>query len=80
MKQFAIKSEGPDPSLLELINETEGGYFVRIVHHHVDWDDVKEDFLSQDLFDTCIRTGYIEELSAPRCEELSPPRFTELSA
>ena len=46
MKQFAIKSEGPDPSLLELINETEGGYFVRIVHRHVDWDDVKEDFLS----------------------------------
>ena len=43
MKQFAIKSEGPDPSLLELINETEGGYFVRIVHRHEDWDDVKED-------------------------------------
>ena len=71
MKRFSIKSEGPDPSLLELIRETEGGYFVRIVHRHGDWDDVKEDFLSHDLFDTCLRTGYIEELSASRYAELS---------
>jgi hypothetical protein len=71
MKRFSIKSEGPDPSLLELIRETEGGYFVRIVHRHGDWDDVKEDFLSRDLFETCLRTGYIAELSAPRYAELS---------
>lgn len=71
MKQFAIKSEGPDPSLLELIKETEGGYFVRIVHRHEDWDDVKEDFLPRELFDTCIRTGYIAELRAPGFAELS---------
>jgi hypothetical protein len=71
MKQFAIKSGGPDPSLLELIKETEGGYLVRIVHHHLDWDDVKEDFLPRDLFDTCIRTGYISELAAPGYAELS---------
>jgi hypothetical protein len=64
MKQYKIKSEGQDPSLLELINETEGGFFVRIVHRHEDWDDVQEDFLPRELFDTCLRTGYIAELSA----------------
>jgi hypothetical protein len=64
MKQFAIKSEGPEPSLLELIDETEGGFFVRIVHRHEDWDDVQEDFLPRELFDTCLRTGFIAELSA----------------
>jgi hypothetical protein len=69
MKQFAIRSEGPQPSLLELIKETEGGFFVRIVHRHDDWDDVKEDFLPRELFDTCLRTGYIAEV--PRCAELS---------
>ncbi len=63
-KQFTIKSEGSEPSLLELIDETEGGFFVRIVHRHEDWDDVKEDFLPRELFDTCLRTGYIAELSA----------------
>ncbi len=64
MKQFTIKSEGTAPSLLELIDETEGGYFVRIVHRHEYWEDVKEDFLPRELFDTCLRTGYIAELSA----------------
>jgi hypothetical protein len=64
MKQYKIRSEGQDPSLLELINETEGGYYVRIVHRHEDWDDVQEDFLPRELFDTCLRTGYIAELSA----------------
>jgi len=34
------------------------------VHRHEDWEDVREDFLSRDLFDTCLRTGYIAELSA----------------
>ena len=71
MKRFSIKSGTPDTSLLELIKETEGGYLVRIVHRHVDWDDVKEDFLPRELFDTCLRTGYLEELSAPRYAELS---------
>jgi len=68
MKQFSIKSEGVGddraPSLLELIDETEGGYYVRIVHRHEDWEDVREDFLPRELFDTCLRTGYISELSA----------------
>jgi len=68
MRQFEIKSgnsaAGQDPSVLELIDETEGGYFVRIVHRHEDWEDVQEDFLSQELFDTCLRTGYIAEMSA----------------
>ena len=48
MKQFTIKSGGAaagrDPSVLELIGETEGGYLVRIVHRHEDWEDVQEDF------------------------------------
>ncbi len=64
MKQFTIKSAGDDPSLLELLDETEGGYYVRIVHRHEQWEEVREDFMSRDLFDTCVRTGYIAELSA----------------
>jgi hypothetical protein len=64
MKQFAIRSNGTEPSVLELISETEGGFFVRIVHRHEEWEDVREEFLARDLFDTCLRTGYIAELSA----------------
>ncbi|HSV55805.1 MAG TPA: hypothetical protein VLH39_01690 [Magnetospirillaceae bacterium] len=64
MKQFAIRGAGREPSTLELINEIENGYFVRIVHSHSDWDDVREEFMTRELFETCIRTGYIAEVSA----------------
>ena len=64
MKLFSIKSAGDAPSTLELVNEIENGYFVRIVRHREDWDDVSEEFMSRELFETCVRTGYIAELSA----------------
>jgi len=64
MKQFAIQGAGSSPSLLQLLSETDNGYYVRIVYHHDDWEDVKEDFMSRDLFNTCLRTGYIAEVSA----------------
>ncbi len=64
MKQYMIKSTGQDSSLVQLLREAEGGYLVRIVHRHEGWEEVKEDFLSRDLLDTCLRTGYIAELSA----------------
>jgi len=64
MKTFAIRSAGEAPSLLELVNEIEDGYVVRIVRRREDWEDVTEEFMTKELFDTCMRTGYIAELSA----------------
>ncbi len=64
MKTFAIKSTDNAPSVLELVNEVEDGYVVRIVRHREEWDDVSEEFITHELFDTCVRTGYIYELSA----------------
>lgn len=64
MKQFTIKSSSQSRSALELLNEIDDGYFVRIVHRHDGWDDVKEEFMTKDLFNTCLRTGYISTLTA----------------
>lgn len=64
MKQFAIKSAQSSPSVLELINEIENGFYVRITRSRDGWDDVQEEFMSRELFDTCLRTGYLADLSA----------------
>ena len=64
MKTFAIQSTERTPSVLELVGEQEDGYVVRIVRHRDDWDDVSEEFMTRELFDTCMRTGYIYEMSA----------------
>jgi hypothetical protein len=64
MKQYAIKSTDTSPSVLELLNEIENGFVVRIVRTREDWEDVSEEFMSYELFDTCVRTGYLAEMSA----------------
>lgn len=64
MKTFAIKSTERSPSILELITEIENGYVVRIVRKREDWEDISEEFMTRELFDTCVRTGYLAELSA----------------
>ncbi|MGD9940685.1 MAG: hypothetical protein AB7T74_12860 [Clostridia bacterium] len=64
MKTFAIKSTDLSPSILELVTEIENGYVVRIVRKREDWEDISEEFMTRELFDTCVRTGYLAELSA----------------
>jgi len=64
MKVFTIKSANPEPSTLELVNEIENGFLVRIVHKHEDWEEASEEFMTRELFETCVRTGYIAEMIA----------------
>ncbi len=64
MKQFAIKSAHSAPSILELLDEIENGFYVRIYHNKDGWEKVSEEFMSKELFDTCLRTGYLAEMSA----------------
>ncbi len=64
MKQFSIKGFDAAPSVMELLKEIENGFIVRIIRTRDDWEDVSEEFISKDLFETCLRTGYIAELSA----------------
>ncbi len=64
MKTFAIKSTDHAPSMLELVTEIEDGFVVRIVRQRDDWEDVSEEFMTRELFETCVRTGYIYEMSA----------------
>ena len=64
MKQFAIKGYDSAPSVMELLEEIENGFIVRIIRTRDDWEDVSEEFISKDLFETCLRTGYIAEMSA----------------
>jgi len=64
MKLYAIRSSESVPSALELLKEIENGFYVRIVHKHEGWEDIREEFMTRDLFNTCLRTGYIFELTA----------------
>ena len=44
---------------MQIVKKLDDGYVVKIVRDMDGYDDITTDFMSQELFDTCIRTGYI---------------------
>lgn len=62
MKNYSLKSLGSKNDYMTVLKETEDGYVIKIVHDLDGYEEVKTDFLSKELFDCCIRTGYITEV------------------
>ena len=64
MKLYSIKSNPGDISYFSILNETEKGYFIRICHDKEGYEKISEEFLDNDMFALCLRTGYISEVPA----------------
>ena len=43
----------------------EDGFVVKIVRDLDGYEDIKTDYISRELFDSCIRTGYLTEITEP---------------
>lgn len=65
MKTYSVKSFGDRNDYMTVLKETKEGYIIRIVRDMDGYEDVKTDFLSKELFDCCIRTGYLTEIEEP---------------
>ena len=63
MKKFTLKSIGKKTDYMNIIREMEDGYVVQIVRDMDGYEDVKTDYISKELFDSCIRTGYLTEIT-----------------
>lgn len=63
MKSYSLKSLGNKNDYMTILRETDEGYVIRIVRDLDGYDDVQTDFLSKELFDCCIRTGYLTEIN-----------------
>ncbi len=63
MKLYSIKSNPGDISYFSVLNETEEGFFIRICHDREGYEKIREEFLDTEMFNLCLRTGYITELS-----------------
>ena len=62
MKSYSLKSLGNKNDYMTVLKETKEGYVSRIVRDMDGYDDVQTDFLSKELFECCIRTGYLTEI------------------
>ena len=64
MKLYSIKSNPGDVSYFSILNETDKGYFIRICHDKEGYEKISEEFLDNDMFALCLRTGYISDVPA----------------
>ena len=62
MKHYILKSHSQFVDYMTIEKEEEDGYIVKIVRDKDGYEEVTTDFLSTELFETCLRTGYITEV------------------
>jgi hypothetical protein len=62
MIQYKVKSSDGIHSYLEVVKENSEGYDVVITCVYEDYKKEMHEFLTKQLFQTCIRTGYLTPL------------------
>ena len=62
MGTFTLKSFDHNNDYMTILRKMDDGFLVRIVRDKDGYEDITTDFISQTLFDTCIRTGYLTKV------------------
>ena len=62
MERYALKSLGNSADYIMILRETDDGFIVRIVRDRDGYEDVATEFMSRQLFDSCVRTGYLKKI------------------
>ena len=62
MGTYTLKSIGKSTDYMTIVREMEDGYVVRIVRDRDGYNEVKTDFISHSLFESCIRPGYLTKI------------------
>lgn len=65
MDFYKIKSTNP-ADYMTIVREMEDSFIVKIVRDRDGYEEVITDFLSKTLFESCLRTGYIEKVTSVR--------------
>jgi len=64
MKRYCIKSHPGESKFLDILSENEDGYGIRITSVSDGNEKIREDYIARNLFDICLKTGYLSELAA----------------
>ncbi|MCQ2611237.1 MAG: hypothetical protein MJ169_05755 [Treponema sp.] len=62
MGTYTLKSIGKSTDYMTIMNEIDDGYVVKIVRDRDGYSEIKTDFISHSLFDSCVRTGYLTKI------------------
>ena len=66
MKAYRIKGPKGRTEMLEILRENSEGFQVKITRDRSGWLEEKKEFMPRELFETCLRTSYLTEVSSPK--------------
>jgi hypothetical protein len=61
--RYYIKCEKGRSEFLDILRETSDGYYIRLTRIKDSYEKTIEEFMSKQLFDICLNTGYIKQES-----------------
>jgi hypothetical protein len=62
MTRYAIKSDPTMTEFVDVLNETADGFTVRVTREIDGYAKIIDDFMSKELFETCVNTGFLYEM------------------
>lgn len=65
MKRYCIKCREGRLDYFDILSETEDGYRIRLTRLSDGNKKTMEDSISRNLFNMCVKTGYIFEVASP---------------
>lgn len=71
MIQYRVKSSKGMNTFMEIVKQRKHGYDVRITCVYEDYKKEIEEYLSKELFQTCLRTGYLTPIASDTGELIS---------
>lgn len=63
MKNYYIRSAIGSQDYLSILGNAHNGFMVRIYRDLDGYEETIDDFMSTELFDSCLRTGYLTEMT-----------------
>lgn len=66
MECYSLKSIANTSDYMMIMQETDDGYVIRIIRDKDGYEDVTTDFISKELFETCVRTGYLKKIDSAK--------------
>lgn len=64
METYALRTLQDSNDFVTILKETDDGYIIRIVRDKDGYDEVTKEFLSKEMFESCIRTGYLTKVES----------------
>lgn len=71
MKNYYIRSNPGSADYLTVLRETDDGYMVRIYRDLDGYEKIIDEYMSNTLFESCVRTGYLTEMEEKKAEAIA---------